>query len=818
MNAISSFKLRGKYTRLTRYFFLSVTLFSIAPHVVLSARITSGEVITVPFFDGNINPDNPASNNVWEVDGFTGNLFVSGTLNIIKHEGIAGEVKAFSTIIDGTADAPNAYVFVRGEGARLINSNGMLTVGTNGRGYLTISEGGFVSSPSTSTIGLGAGSIGIAEITGSGSLWDSSNNTVVGQAGTGTLIISDGGTVKTPTLNVAMVEGNKGTLIVGSPEESSPVLPGYFQTTAIIAGAGDATLLLNHSANDYVIDASINGGSDNAALSGRGFVGNLTVDALSGRTIINSDHGDFTGLLQARGNGILAVNGDVSGGSVQINSGGTLEGSGRVGNTSSSGTIAPGSKGTIGTLVVDGNYHGNSALAVFDSVLGGDDSASDRLYITGNATGLTNVNVNNLDGNGEFTSRGIPLIHAGSVSLNSAFTLQGDYITGDGEQAVIAGAHAYAMRSVIYNGGRWWYLSSGLTNPETPVAPIPMVPTPEEPEPGVIVPEIPVLPPENGPQRLHPGAPLYEQYPQVLAALNHLPTFGQRTGGREQGDEKSATGAWSRISGTHGFNESGMSSTDARRQLNMWQVQTGVDVPVHEAQHGLLAAGLNFTYEQADANISADAGSGDINTTGYGPGLTLTWYGNNGFYVDGQARTLWFNSNIKSRTTGDALTGDNSGRGYAGSVETGWRLDAGNGYAITPQAQLEWSRIDFDSFRDQYGSHVTLEDGDSLRGRAGASIERRSSWQAADGTTSGLNLNLTLNVMHEMLNGSRVALEDLSLRSRDSRTSVGTDLGSSVEMRDGKYAVYGNAVVSANPSAPSESYSLGGNLGVRVRW
>ncbi|WP_162792628.1 autotransporter outer membrane beta-barrel domain-containing protein, partial [Ochrobactrum sp. 3-3] len=36
-------------------------------------------------------------------------------------------------------------------------------------------------------------------------------------------------------------------------------------------------------------------------------------------------------------------------------------------------------------------------------------------------------------------------------------------------------------------------------------------------------------------------------------------------------------------------------------------------------------------------------------------GATTTWYGNNGFYVDGQAQVTWFDSDLNSDTANTGL-------------------------------------------------------------------------------------------------------------------------------------------------------------------
>ncbi|WP_183664272.1 autotransporter outer membrane beta-barrel domain-containing protein [Phyllobacterium trifolii] len=47
-------------------------------------------------------------------------------------------------------------------------------------------------------------------------------------------------------------------------------------------------------------------------------------------------------------------------------------------------------------------------------------------------------------------------------------------------------------------------------------------------------------------------------------------------------------------------------------------------------------------------------GKGSIDTDGYGFGGTLTWLGQNGFYVDGQTQLNWYDSDITSDTLGQS--------------------------------------------------------------------------------------------------------------------------------------------------------------------
>ncbi|WP_409566758.1 autotransporter domain-containing protein [Rhizobium leguminosarum] len=53
-------------------------------------------------------------------------------------------------------------------------------------------------------------------------------------------------------------------------------------------------------------------------------------------------------------------------------------------------------------------------------------------------------------------------------------------------------------------------------------------------------------------------------------------------------------------------------------------------------------------------------------------------------------------------------------------MDTGQKIDLTGQWSLTPQAQLAYSSVRFDSFTDALGGGVSLDDGDSLTGRLGA--------------------------------------------------------------------------------------------------
>lgn len=179
---------------------------------------------------------------------------------------------------------------------------------------------------------------------------------------------------------------------------------------------------------------------------------------------------------------------------------------------------------------------------------------------------------------------------------------------------------------------------------------------------------------------------------------------------------------------------------------------------------------------------------------------------------------MWFDSDITSTTIGRREVSGNNGHGLAVSGETGYRYQLGNGFSLTPQAQLVWSRVHFDSFTDPFGARVSLQDGDSLRGRLGLSLDYEKAWTATDGTQSRLHAYAIANLYNEFLGGSKVRVEHVSFRSRDERLWAGLGLDGTYEWSNGRYAVYGNVNLAGSTSRMSDNHSVGGIVGFRASW
>ncbi|QRM29625.1 autotransporter domain-containing protein [Microvirga sp. VF16] len=163
-------------------------------------------------------------------DSGTGVLTIEngGTVNVINNNSYIGFVAGSS----GT-------VTVRGPGSQW-STEGNLSVGNHGTGTLTIEDGGSVHS-GTSLIGDNTGSSGTVTVSGAGSRWTTDNILYVGGNGTGTLTIANGGAVSSDVTTLGFNVGGQGTLTLNGTNISRGILT----TGQVIKDRGDGTLTFN---------------------------------------------------------------------------------------------------------------------------------------------------------------------------------------------------------------------------------------------------------------------------------------------------------------------------------------------------------------------------------------------------------------------------------------------------------------------------------------------------------------------------------------------------------------------------------------------
>ena len=465
--------------------------------------------------------------------------------------------------------------------------------------------------------------------------------------------------------------------------------------------------------------------------------------------------------------------------------------------------------GTGGTtLSVTRNYIGNSGTLVLNTVLGDDSSKTDLLKIGGETSGTTTVKVNNRGGLGAQTNEGIRIITIAGQS-NGQFNLSGT-LTKDGRQAVVAGAYAYTLHQggVSMPDDGDWYLRSERT--------------------------------DGGGPDYNPGAPVYEGYAQTLQALNKLPTLQQRVGNRywshaanpviEQGADALGTplmpadaaidarGIWGRIEGAHNRFEASRSTAAMKQDIDTFIMQAGVDGQLYEGETGKLIGGITGQYGKASSKITSDHGDGKVDTYGWGLGGTLTWYDENGFYADAQAQAMWYDSDLTYLNDNKTLINENKGFGYGLSLEAGKRIDLDTNWSLTPQAQLVWSSVKFDTFEDAWRASVSNRNGDGLNARLGLSADYRTAWRDANGMIARSTVYGIVNLYQEFMSGNKVTVAGVDFDNEYDKTWGAIGAGGTYAWADDKYSLYGEGSFNASLSNFADSYAVKGTVGFKVRW
>ncbi|WP_441240922.1 autotransporter outer membrane beta-barrel domain-containing protein [Tardiphaga sp. 768_D3_N2_1] len=305
---------------------------------------------------------------VWNTQAITIGRLGTGTLNILNGAAVATTP---SPIVLGDQASGIGTVNVDGAGSILTGSS--VVVGNSGAGTLMVSNGATVRSTSfTSYIGQNAGSVGTATITGPGSrLMVENNALVVGEAGNGALTIANGALVSVSgSTLVGSQAGSVGTINIGGSTGAAAVAPGTLDSAAVFLGNnGVGTINFNHTSTSYTFAPEM--------------FGTGSINQIAGTTILTADSSGLTGATNITG-GRLAVNGSLAGSIVTVSGGGILGGTGTVGGivANSGGIVGPGN--SIGTLNVNGNvsFAPGSIYQVETNAAG----QSDRIAATGSAT------------------------------------------------------------------------------------------------------------------------------------------------------------------------------------------------------------------------------------------------------------------------------------------------------------------------------------------------------------------------------------------------------------------------------------------------
>lgn len=789
--------------------------------------------------------------------------FGAGTDAVRIHSGlITGAVQQGAGIDD--------FIMSSGQIQALFQGDGLDTFRMTGGTIVDAFEDGDVAYQT-------GGTIGRVNMKLDKNLYDMSGGTILGNLVTGfdtdTIIVS-GGTIGG---NISTSGGDDSITVSGgviSGEIRASVgndtfkwLNGGQIKSSVLMGDGDDTALLRGlNANLLASTPSIDGGLGNDQLTfdattssaAARYIGWETVNLtnksqfdLSGDFFLG-DSGSNTGTFNIDASSTLAV----TQGSLRPYTAGQLA------TLNNAGTIdMTGDNSATSVLTVNGNYVGNNGQLHLQTVLGDENSATDKLVVSdGGISGHTQLGVSNLGGIGGLTqNNGIEVVQAlnGAVSTTDAFALKG---------SVSAGAYEY----LLFKGGvtagteNNWYLRSSVVavpppvvapEPSTPpvVVPVPPIPAPQpvvdpdEPpvEPPTAQPVAPIEPPAPPPSPIpsatspQPAAsspplptavagaepiPLYRLEVPVYSVnipaaqvmtLQALGTFHDRQGEQSLLTETGAVPAgWGRAYGSD-FNKSWSGTVAPSFDGTVKGYQVGHDLYAAETSGGQTQRfGLFVGQSRLRGDVKGfsmgfqDNRSGRVKLDGDNFGAYWTLNDPTGWYVDLVAMGTRLDGDNKSDR---GVKMNTKGHALALSAEAGYPITVSEHWVVEPQAQVIAQKIDLDNQHDGI-SKVSFDSQEYWTGRLGARLKGRYLV-----SNTPVEPYLRVNAWRTFGGSDTVTYDDVDRIKSDHKASS-ADVGVGVVARlSSTVSVYVAADYNTNLDGNALE-GVSGNAGVRLSW
>ncbi|NRE86430.1 autotransporter outer membrane beta-barrel domain-containing protein [Klebsiella michiganensis] len=417
------------------------------------------------------------------------------------------------------------------------------------------------------------------------------------------------------------------------------------------------------------------------------------------------------GTLWLENSGIIGSAGSKQ--KINIASAARFGGSGIVnGNVFNSGNLAMSKSGEVGNnLTINGDYTGNNGNLFFNTRLGGDNSLTDKLTISGDSNGNSTVYITNVDGKGELTNKGIELIDI-SGNSNGVFT--------QGNQVQI-GLYEYRL----YKDTGDWYLRSQSNAPVDP--------KPDDGNSGNVDPVKPnegnhgdTTPSGSHQYRADIGAYLGNQW---MVRNLQMQTLYDREGSQL----RTANGnMWMRFKAGRADSQAVSGNVDINN--NYSQIQIGGDILAWDNGEQSLVAGIMGSYINADTDSTGNRGmdgsqlSASGNVSGYNVGIYSTWFADSqthrGLYIDSWYQYGMYSNTVKN---GDIGSTDYDSHTHTASLEAGYRYDVplkeGHQISLTPQAQIIWQNYSADTVVDKGRTRIDGQSSSSWASRLGLRVD-----------------------------------------------------------------------------------------------
>ncbi|MFL9959331.1 autotransporter outer membrane beta-barrel domain-containing protein [Paraburkholderia nemoris] len=650
---------------------------------------------------------------------------------------------------------------------------------TGGNTYTggTVLKAGTVSVSADNALGGGTGGVtfdgGTLQL---GSSFDLANTRAVS-------ITSNGGTIDTQGFQSTIAQNITGAGALTKAGSGVLVLDGvntYSGGTTVAAG----TLVVGDASNTGASVAGATTVATGAVLGGYGTV-----------------NGDVTN------NGAIAVANALPS-SIPAGARGSFTINGQLTNA---GLVQLGGGGLAGNTLSVKGYVGQNGTIALNSVLGADNSASDKLVVNGGtAGGSTTLKVTNVGGHGApIVSNGIQVVEAanGATTDAGAFTLSGGMVK--------AGAYEYylAKGGVTAGTSQDWYLRNTVPAAASVSADgsggssvLVAAGTPALPAAG------------SAPVTLYrPEVALYAQIPGVMRELDwmQLDEFHLRQGDQMLlGETGRLPASWGRVWGAHSVLSEG---GDVSPQFDgtMGGAQIGQDVYAdgteggHRNHYGFYLGMGRATGDVSGLAVGVpDADVGHLSVNAYSLAGYWTHIGPSGWYTD---TVVSGTSLVANTTSSDNIHASTHGTAVTASIESGLPIAIGHGITMEPELQLVYQHLSINNFNDG-ASNVAFSSGNTVLGRFG--IRFAGTWNAMGATWQPY---VGFNVLHAFANGDR--------QTYDSAASIGTPVNQTTARIDAgvvtKFSKHGSVYAAVNWGTNLDGEhvrTIGGNAGVRWSW
>jgi len=546
----------------------------------------------------------------------------------------------------------------------------------------------------------------------------------------------------------------------------------------LISGDGNLLLVQSYAGTPAPSATNVNFTVDHSRLAG-----DVTLDA---GTVPNGTLDVFLrNKAQIDGRFFNVTSASIDGDSTWLMTGDSNVGHLALGNT---GTVALGNGSTFNTLNVD-SFTGAGGTLLFNTQLGDDSSATDKLIIKGDSNGQANVRVLNAGGAGAKTDRGIELIRVGGAS-NAQFDLQG---------RAVGGQYEYFLFKDATNGG--WYLRSELAGAPDPCVVDPSLPecTPIDPvdpvDPVDPIDPIPVLRPEA-------GAYLANQF-----AMDQLLRHGMRD---RQGGSTAVDGGvrgWARVDATQSKLSAVQDQLDLR--VDRSRLQLGADIGVFDNGQGRV--GVMGTLAKSDATsrsqLTGYSARGKVN--GGALGVYGSW-SNDALYVDASVQRGQF----RNRVQGEGLAEERyDSDHWQSSLEAGYRFGIGQigstALSLQPELQLIYTDANTDRHEEANGTVVRSLGDSGLSGRMGLRLQGEGHSAAG----ASVSPYVVANWYRDGASNG-MAFDDEALKASVPRNRYELNAGARVDFRSGLSAWGGFGVMRGDHGYREAT----ANLSMAYKW